>query len=153
MHKGDPTNNKEEVEAAARKLLHQGVKESVLVKRGGSGSLLVTKDQSIEQGIFKASKVFYLVFRKFAHSSAQQQTPVDACLSPCVCRCYCRQRAGRLIPNSSLELNLVSLSKFHLPFHCCAHDPQCGSVIRFTYVAKPSIEERYGQEYCKMNFM
>ena len=54
---GMPTESTSEVEAAARKLLSQGVKESVLVKRGGKGSLLVTESQSTEQGIFKAEKV------------------------------------------------------------------------------------------------
>lgn len=52
-----PTESKEEVEVAARKLLEQGVKEAVLVKRGSNGSLLVTAKDSIEQGILKAEKV------------------------------------------------------------------------------------------------
>lgn len=52
-----PTASKEEVEVAARKLLERGVKEAILVKRGKSGSLLVTKDNSIEQNIFKTEKV------------------------------------------------------------------------------------------------
>ena len=54
---GMPTESKEEVEAAARVLLDQGVKNAVLVKRGKSGSLLVTADNAIEQGIFEAGKV------------------------------------------------------------------------------------------------
>ena len=52
-----PTGSKEEAEAAARSLLERGVKQAVLVKRGGSGSLLVTRDGSTEQGIFDAKKV------------------------------------------------------------------------------------------------
>ena len=45
------------MEAAARKLLDQGVKEAVLVKRGGKGSLLVTAGSAVEQGIFKTEEV------------------------------------------------------------------------------------------------
>lgn len=54
---GMPTDSRQDIEAAARQLLSQGIKESVLVKRGSSGSLLVTKDGAVEQGIFKADKV------------------------------------------------------------------------------------------------
>ena len=52
-----PTESREQVEAAARKLLDQGVKTAVLVKRGKNGSLLVTREDSIEQSIFKTNKV------------------------------------------------------------------------------------------------
>ena len=59
-----PTESKEEVEAAARVLLDQGVKNAVLVKRGKNGSLLVTTDSAIEQGIFEAGKVAVLLSGK-----------------------------------------------------------------------------------------
>lgn len=52
-----PTESREEVEAAARVLLDQGIKNAVLVKRGKNGSLLVTRESAIEQGIFEAGKV------------------------------------------------------------------------------------------------
>jgi len=52
-----PTSSKDEVEKAAQTLLDRGVKQGVLVKRGGSGSLLVTREGSTEQGIFEAKKV------------------------------------------------------------------------------------------------
>ncbi len=56
LYAGKPTESKDEVETAARVLLNQGVKDAVLVKRGKNGSLLVTRDDAIEQGIFEAGK-------------------------------------------------------------------------------------------------
>lgn len=56
---GMPTESKQEAEAAARKLLDQGVQQAVLVKRGKNGSLLVTKSEAIEQQIFEAGKVHF----------------------------------------------------------------------------------------------
>ncbi|KAK9812771.1 hypothetical protein WJX72_003419 [[Myrmecia] bisecta] len=53
---GKPTESDSEVEAAARQLLEQGV-DTVLVKRGSQGSMLVTGRDNIKQPIFKVDKV------------------------------------------------------------------------------------------------
>ena len=51
-----PVENREQVEAAAQKLREQGV-ETVLVKLGSEGSLLVGPEGTLYQPIVKADKV------------------------------------------------------------------------------------------------
>lgn len=85
MSTGMPSESKEEVEVAARKLLEQGVKSAVLVKRGKNGSLLVTKDDSIEQDIFEANKVTsllssasivaILLWKSSSHAPSHSESP------------------------------------------------------------------------------
>lgn len=53
---GMPTENKEQVEAAARKVQEKGV-DAVLAKLGTKGSMLIQKDEVLNQSILKADKV------------------------------------------------------------------------------------------------
>jgi hypothetical protein len=54
-----PTENKEQVEAAARSVQGKGV-DIVLAKLGTKGSMLIQKDETLNQGILKADKVCLL---------------------------------------------------------------------------------------------
>ena len=51
-----PTESKEQVEAAARSVQGKGV-DIVLAKLGTKGSMLIQKDEILNQGILKADKV------------------------------------------------------------------------------------------------
>ena len=53
---GMPTEDNDQIQAAAQKLRDQGV-ELVIAKLGTKGSLLIQKDQVVQQGIVKADKV------------------------------------------------------------------------------------------------
>ena len=53
-----PTENKEQVEAAARKVQEKGV-DAVLAKLGTKGSMLIQKDEVLNQSILKADKVTF----------------------------------------------------------------------------------------------
>lgn len=55
---GMPTENKEQVEAAARKVQEKGV-DAVLAKLGTKGSMLIQKDEVLNQSILKADKVSF----------------------------------------------------------------------------------------------
>ena len=57
---GMPTEDNEQIQAAAQKLRDQGV-ELVIAKLGTKGSLLIQKDQVVQQGIVKADKVSHVM--------------------------------------------------------------------------------------------
>ena len=54
-----PTESKEQVEAAARSVQGKGM-DIVLAKLGTKGSMLIQKDEILNQGILKADKVCLL---------------------------------------------------------------------------------------------
>lgn len=56
---GMPTEDKEQIQAAAQKLWDQGV-DLVIAKLGTKGSLLIQKGQTVQQDIIKAEKVAIL---------------------------------------------------------------------------------------------
>ena len=96
------------MEAAARKLLDQGVKEAVLVKRGSKGSLLVSAGSTVGQGIFRTEQV-----GAFGHShSWLKSCGLLACPSR-ICWVYlllCQER-----PTSSVMLPYFDGSLCWLP--------------------------------------
>lgn len=57
-----PTENEDEVLAAARKVREKGV-DVVLAKLGTKGSLLVQTDKVVQQSIIKADKVCWICLK------------------------------------------------------------------------------------------
>ena len=55
-----PTEDNEQIQAAAQKLQDQGV-NVVIAKLGTKGSLLIEHDQVVQQGIIKADKVSHIM--------------------------------------------------------------------------------------------
>ena len=68
LHAGMPTEGNDQVLAAAKKVQEMGA-DVVLAKLGTKGSMLIQKDEVLQQGIIKADKVTAAAPHHASHQS------------------------------------------------------------------------------------